>query len=142
KVVDTLDEPFGDASIIPTYLLSGFTRGQVKVALGGDGGDEVFLGYPTYQAHRLAEVYARVPAGMRELLERGIASLPVSMENISLDFKLKRFVAGAGESPAIRNSIWLGSFPPGEAREVLAPGVRDALSGKDGTEPLSSLLAG
>src|SRR3984893_5129501 len=48
-----LDEPMGDASIIPTYLLSSFTRRHVKVALGGDGGDELFAGYPTLQAARL-----------------------------------------------------------------------------------------
>src|SRR5208337_756506 len=45
-----LDEPLADASIMPTYLLSRFTKGYVKVALGGDGGDELFAGYPTYQA--------------------------------------------------------------------------------------------
>jgi asparagine synthase (glutamine-hydrolysing) len=44
-----LDEPLGDASIVPTYLLSRFAREQVTVALGGDGGDELFAGYPTYQ---------------------------------------------------------------------------------------------
>src|SRR2546423_394345 len=53
-VMGLLDEPLGDASIIPTYVLSRFTRQHVKVALGGDGGDELFAGYPTLQAHRLA----------------------------------------------------------------------------------------
>src|SRR5438045_9363797 len=56
-----LDEPLGDASIIPTYLLAAFTRQHVKVALGGDGGDELFAGYPTLQAHRLAAYYLRAP---------------------------------------------------------------------------------
>src|SRR5258708_15456303 len=55
KLPTLLDEPLGDASIIPTYLLAEFTRRHVKVALGGDGGDELFAGYPTLQAHRLAE---------------------------------------------------------------------------------------
>src|SRR5256886_15263760 len=63
-----LDEPLGDASIIPTYLLSTFTREHVKVALGGDGGDELFAGYPTLQAHRLASLYMRAPG----LLRRGV----------------------------------------------------------------------
>src|SRR4029077_16422396 len=49
KLPTFLDEPLGDASIIPTYLLSEFTRRHVKVALGGDGGDELFAGYPTMQ---------------------------------------------------------------------------------------------
>src|SRR5207302_3059538 len=60
-----LDEPLGDASIIPTYLLSTFTREHVKVALGGDGGDELFAGYPTLQAHRIASLYMRPPGVLR-----------------------------------------------------------------------------
>ena len=59
-----LDEPLGDASIIPTYLLSTFTRQHVKVALGGDGGDELFAGYPTLQAHRLAGYYMHTPGAI------------------------------------------------------------------------------
>lgn len=48
-----LDEPFADASIIPTYLLSEFTSSKVKVCLGGDGSDELFAGYPSFQAHKI-----------------------------------------------------------------------------------------
>ncbi|MGH2369825.1 MAG: asparagine synthase (glutamine-hydrolyzing), partial [Chloroflexota bacterium] len=65
-VAELLDEPLADASIIPTYLLSRFTRRQVTVALGGDGGDELFAGYSTIQAHRLAAHYRRLPAVLRE----------------------------------------------------------------------------
>ena len=50
-----MDEPFSDPSLVPTYLLSRFTRKHVTVALGGDGGDELFAGYPMYRGHRLAE---------------------------------------------------------------------------------------
>ncbi len=56
---DILDEPMADASILPTYLLSKFTREHVTVALGGDGGDELFAGYPTYLAHKFARPYER-----------------------------------------------------------------------------------
>ncbi|MBI1847619.1 MAG: asparagine synthase (glutamine-hydrolyzing), partial [Candidatus Rokubacteria bacterium] len=62
RLPDLLDEPLGDASLLPTYLLSRFARASVTVALSGDGGDELFAGYPTYPAHRLARAYARVPA--------------------------------------------------------------------------------
>ena len=63
-----MDEPFSDPSLVPTYLLSRFTRKHVTVALGGDGGDELFAGYPMYAGHRWAEVYKHVPG----LLRRGI----------------------------------------------------------------------
>jgi asparagine synthase (glutamine-hydrolysing) len=142
RVVDTLDEPFGDASVIPTTLLSAFAREQVKVALGGDGGDEVFLGYPTYPAHRLAELYARLPAGVRAAVEAAVERLPVSLENISLDFKLRRFVAGAARPAPVRNAAWLGSFAPGAAPAVLAPAVRRELRDADSGQPLAELLLG
>jgi asparagine synthase (glutamine-hydrolysing) len=115
----------------------------VKVALGGDGGDEVFLGYPTYAAHRLAALYERLPPGVRGLVQSGVDALPVSFENISLDFKLRRFVAGAEYPPPVRNAVWLGSFAPEAAAAVLSPEARAALPpGTDGTELLDELLAG
>ncbi len=108
-----LDEPLGDASIIPTYLLSAFTREHVTVALGGDGGDELFAGYPTMQAHRLASYYKRVPRLLRRgLVEPVVRMLPVSRDNLSFDFRAKRFVSGADLPVAERHLAWMGSFPP------------------------------
>src|SRR6266852_2014187 len=108
-----LDEPLGDASIIPTYLLSAFTRGHVKVALGGDGGDELFAGYPTLQAHRLAGFYEALPSVLRDsVVPALVRRLPVSSNNISLDFKARRFVSGAGLPLGERHARWLGSFSP------------------------------
>src|ERR1700681_2427215 len=102
-----LDEPLGDASIIPTYLLSAFTRRYVKVALGGDGGDELFAGYPTLQAHRLAAFYMKAPRLLREgLVEPVIRRLPVSRGNLSFDFRAKRFVNGAAYPTAERPQRW------------------------------------
>jgi asparagine synthase (glutamine-hydrolysing) len=112
KLPQLLDEPLGDASIIPTYLLSQFTREHVKVALGGDGGDELFAGYPTLQAHRLAGYYTRVPRVLRRgLVEPVVRRLPVSRSNLSFDFRAKKFIEGADLSVAERHRTWMGSFP-------------------------------
>lgn len=124
-----LDEPLGDASIIPTYLLSAFTRRHVKVALGGDGGDELFAGYPTLQAHRLAGYYMRAPRLFREgLVEPVVRRLPVSRNNLSLDFRAKRFVGGARHPVAERHQLWMGSFGPEERAALLSGELRDELS--------------
>lgn len=111
KIADFLDEPLGDSSIVPTYLLSKFAAEHVKVVLGGDGGDELFAGYSTLQAHRLADYYHRfVPSLIRNrVVKWAVERLPVSFDNISLDFKARRFVAGQDVPPALRHHIWLGS---------------------------------
>ena len=129
KLPTLLDEPLGDASIIPTYLLSEFTRRHVKVALGGDGGDELFAGYPTLQAHRLAGYYGRLPGAVRRgLVEPVVRRLPVSRDNLSFDFRAKRFV-GAAEYPVEeRHRRWMGSFAGEERAELLAPEVREAVA--------------
>ena len=119
---DLLDEPLGDASLLPTFLLSRFARRSVTVALSGDGGDEVFAGYPTYQAHRLARAYARVPRWIREGIVRpAVERLPVSMGDLSLDFRLKRFVEGMPFDLVERHAVWLGSFTPEEQRSLFTP---------------------
>src|SRR5579864_8246803 len=145
-----LDEPLGDASIIPTYLLSAFTRQHVKVALGGDGGDELFAGYPTLQAHRLAGYYLRAPRVVRRgLVEPVVRRLPVSRDNLSFDFRAKRFVAGARHPVAERHQRWMGSFAPEERVAVLSREVRSevsrgggvGVSGEDGEgDPLNRVL--
>jgi len=118
---DILDEPMADASILPTYLLSKFTRQHVTVALGGDGGDELFAGYPTYLAHQMARQYEFFLTHSRPILSFLGDLLPVSDNNISFDFKVKKFLSGIGYPEGIRNFIWLGSFSFPELKRVLPP---------------------
>ena len=127
-VVDVLDEPFADASVLPTYLLSRFTREHVTVALGGDGSDELLAGYPTFSADRIARAY-RVPRALHSRVVVPLVDrLPVSTDNFSLDFKLKRFVRGAALAPEARHPIWLGSFSPSEQSSLLVRPPADSLS--------------
>jgi len=142
NVTEKLDEPLADASIIPTYLLSRFARQNVTVALGGDGGDELFAGYPTLLAHRLVGYYERLPGMVRDrLVSPLVQRLPVSMANISLDFKLKRFVGGAGYSVGERHMRWLGSFSSDQRAELLDPHVDAALRQSDHQDLVAEHLA-
>jgi asparagine synthase (glutamine-hydrolysing) len=117
-----LDEPFGDASVLPTHLLSRFAREEVKVVLGGDGADELLAGYPTFQAERAAGLYRRLPAGARALAGAAVGRLPVRHSNFSLDFRLKQFLRGAGEPLALAHQRWLGSFSGQEIGRLLVGG--------------------
>jgi asparagine synthase (glutamine-hydrolysing) len=119
-----MDEPFSDPSLVPTYLLSRFTRKHVTVALGGDGGDELFAGYPMYRGHRWAENYSKVPRVIRaRLIEPLIGLLPVKTKNLSFDYKATRFIAGTKYDRVARHHIWFGSFNPAEQEELLTPEV-------------------
>jgi asparagine synthase (glutamine-hydrolysing) len=125
-----MDEPFSDPSLVPTYLLSRFTRKHVTVALGGDGGDELFAGYPMYAGHRWAEIYKRIPNGIKtSIVEPLVRLLPVKTKNLSLDYKALRFVTGAKYDTVARHHIWFGSFTPEEQQHLL---TRDALAETDG----------
>jgi len=143
KLPTLLDEPLGDASIIPTFLLSEFTRRHVKVALGGDGGDELFAGYPTMQAHRLAGYYRRAPRLLREaLVEPIVRRLPVSRDNLSFDYRAKRFVGGATYPVAERHQRWMGSFGAEERTALLSAEVREELRSNGRGDPAAYALDG
>jgi asparagine synthase (glutamine-hydrolysing) len=125
EVAGWLDEPFGDASILPTHLLSRFARSEVKVVLGGDGADELIAGYPTFQAERAAGLFRRLPAPARALAGAAVGRLPVDHGNISFDFKLKQFLRGASEPSALAHQRWIGSFSGPEVAALLTGGGFD-----------------
>ncbi|MFT4704650.1 MAG: asparagine synthase (glutamine-hydrolyzing) [Bradymonadia bacterium] len=125
RVLDHMDEPFGDASLLPTTLLSMFTREHVTVALGGDGGDELYLGYETFRADVAAQLYRRAPSRLRGAIADAVNEMPVDDSNFSLDFVLKSFVKGADAVPEFRHTRWLSSFLPGSAIDPLRRELRD-----------------
>ena len=133
---DLLDEPLGDGSLVPTYLLSKFAKQHVTVVLGGDGGDELFGGYPTFQAEAyLGFILNRIPSVCRHLLgEAGqlLASfLPVSTSNFSFDFRIKQLFRGIDATRTTRHQAWLASLLPQEVHTILHPDLVQEISRVD-----------
>jgi len=106
-VLDNMDEPFGDASIFPTYLLSKMTRARVTTALSGDAADEIFGGYDTYKAYKLARY---VPRTVIRASKRLIDLLPPSDKKMTFAFKLKRFVRDSDLNAVGRHLRWMATF--------------------------------
>jgi asparagine synthase (glutamine-hydrolysing) len=119
EIVSRLDEPIGDSSLLPTYLLCRFARQTVTVALGGDGGDELFAGYDPFRALGPAMLYQRwIPAPVHAAVRALVGKLPVSHRNLSLDFKLKRTLAGLSHPPPFWNAVWMSPLTPADLDAV------------------------
>lgn len=140
KVAELLDEPIADSSIIPTYLLSEFTREHVTVVLGGDGGDELFCGYDTFTAHKLAFVYAKIPLFLRKIFETIALKLPTSFSNMSLDFKIKKFIGGFYGKEKYRNQRWLGAFTEQDREKLFNEKVWKSLKKKNEFEDIDTYI--
>ncbi len=111
QLVTHFDEPFGDSSALPTWYLCKWTRQHVKVALSGDGGDELFAGYDRYRALWLSTWLNRALPIRSVLGSNWVQRLPTSNRQRSFIRRLQRFGAALNESPARRFMNWLQIFP-------------------------------
>jgi asparagine synthase (glutamine-hydrolysing) len=138
------DEPLADPAILPTYLLSRFARRHIKVALSGEGSDELFGGYPTYIGAWLAGHYLRLPPFLRRQLRARLARfLPVSAGAVPLGWYLRQFLNYVERPPAERHAIWFGINAPDELDQLLMPEARGPqLPSLEALAPLAPLLEG
>lgn len=119
QVLDRLDEPLGDPSILPTYLVAKLARPHITVALGGDGSDELFAGYDTFHALTLSSWYQHLVPSFVHRSFRSLANLlPLSGQNMSFDFKVRRALRGLSYPRPFWNSIWHGAIEPREIEEL------------------------
>ncbi len=124
SIVETLafhyDEPFADASAVPTYYVSKIAREHVTVVLTGDGGDESFLGYERYLALRRLQSAAALPRPVVRMLQQVLAGLPAAAERIRLVRRVRRAAATLGASRSQRYAPFIAYFDDAAKRELYA----------------------
>jgi asparagine synthase (glutamine-hydrolysing) len=117
-VSERLDEPLADSSLLPTYLVCQAARRCMTVALGGDGADELFAGYPNFQAQLAAPMMRHLPAAVGAMARRGLALAPASPEYMNLRFRLGQLTQGFGLSEDLQSFLWMAPFSADEKQSL------------------------
>ena len=111
-VTSKMDEPFADASLLPTWLLCRAARERVTVALGGDGADELFAGYVSFKANKIAHCLSAIPSSFGAAFRAGLSYLPHNSNYMSFDFLLRQISQGFGVHPAGQWVACMAPFSP------------------------------
>lgn len=118
-----LSEPLADSSLLPTYLVCRAARARMTVALGGDGADELFAGYPNFRVQRWAGVMRHFPPASGTILGAALDALPPGQGYMNFRFRLRQLAQGFGAHPARQSYLWMAPFGPAEMDAIWAPGA-------------------
>ncbi len=121
-----MDQPLGDPSVLPTWALARLASESVPVVLTGEGGDELFGGYPTYLGHQHARFADRVPAPLASVVVALARRFRPKHHHVTIAHLLERFLGVRGLSPFERHLAWFGTARQREATALLAPELREA----------------
>ena len=132
RLAPLLDEPFGDFSIFPTYLVSEVARQQVTVVLSGDGGDELFGGYETYVAQNLDRYYGLLPSQLRQSLFPALLNkIPPSPAKKGFINKAKRFVEGSSLPTTLQHTRWMTFMSDADKSALYQPDLLASINGNN-----------
>ena len=119
NILKKIDEPLGAPTFIPLYQVSNLASKNVKSVLSGDGGDEVFGGYEIFKYLKIFNLFKFfLNKKTSSLLELMLYFLPVSKKNLSLDFKIRRYIRGIQFPEAYRNTMFLSPISIKELEEI------------------------
>src|SRR6185369_9913360 len=133
-----LDLPLGDPSVLPTWALARRAALDVPVVLTGEGGDELFAGYPTYLGHRWARHAALIPSPLRHAVAMLMRRMRPRHHHVTIPYLVERFLEAAALAPYERHAAWFGTASSAEARGLLAPDLRRHVAAE---APLANLEA-
>ncbi len=127
KLIGHLDEPFGDFSIFPTYLVSSLARAKVKVILSGDGGDELFGGYEHYQAQKISEL--PFAGSLAKPFSSLTKKFPPSRKKKGAWNKLRRYLQGFDQDPELRHLRWMVFLSKKDKEKLYSKAFLESLGG-------------
>jgi len=120
-ITEKLGEPFADSSLLPTYLVCRAARSLMTAALGGDGADELFLGYPNFALQRFAGAMQFIPASVARLIERAMDALPGDDSYMNRRFLVTQLAQGFGTAAARQSFLWMAPFGPSRMAALWRP---------------------
>lgn len=132
KIAWHADNLLADQAALPLYAVSKLAKEHVTVCLSGDGGDEIFVGYPTFEADRHHRLYSKVPSFLRRgFVEPLVGMIPSTTQKVGFDYKAKKFVQAGSFSPEKAHYWWRTIFTDREKEELLVPGFRSQIPSLD-----------